>query len=52
LFSPLREQQTSSSNGSIKRAQEQVFVTVFVLNANCNWQDQGNFSAVATHASK
>lgn len=29
-----------------------MFATVFVLDANCNWQDQGNFLAVATHASK
>lgn len=29
-----------------------MFVTVFVLDANCNWQDQGKFSAVATHALK
>jgi hypothetical protein len=26
-----------------KELRKQVFVTVFVLNANCNWQDQGNF---------
>jgi hypothetical protein len=48
LFSPLREQPTSSS----KELRKQVFVTVFVLDANCNWQDQGDFLVVATHASK